>query len=197
MASNPAKRFSQSSENNQQSIFKQLEGHFAGHKRVLEIGSGTGQHAVYFAERLGHLIWHTSDRPDNHASIQAWLDESSATNIAPPLHFTIGEDPWPLADCDAVFTANTTHIMQVDEARTMMALVAENLLPGGTFCQYGPMRVDGLSTTASNADFDAQLRGKGFGGIRDIDELIGWGSGLKLVERIPMPANNFLLVWQK
>jgi len=78
---------------------------------VLEIGSGTGQHAVFFAEKLPHLVWPASDRLENHASVKAWISESQLDNIVPPLKFAIGRDPWPAIQVDAVFTANTTHML--------------------------------------------------------------------------------------
>lgn len=204
-----SKRFSPSCERNQQAILAQLSVYFKQSKNVLEIGSGTGQHAVYFASHLPQLNWHTSDMPENHASVNAWISDfykennkesnegASVGNIAKPVAFTLGQDGWPNVDADAVFTANTTHIMQPDEAKLMMEMVAQNLPVGGVFCQYGPMLVDGNYTSASNQEFDASLKQQGFGGIQDIAQLIKWAKGMTLIEAIPMPANNFLLVWQK
>ncbi len=101
-----------------------------------------------------------------------------------------------LSCIDAVFTANTTHIMQPEEAKLMMELVSENLPQGGMFCQYGPMKIGGEFTAESNAEFDRQLKQRGFGGIQDINDLESWANKLTLQETIPMPANNFLLVWK-
>ncbi len=192
-----SKDFASHCERNKQPILDQLEVYFASSRHVLEIGSGTGQHAVFFAEKLPHLVWHTSDRTENHASVKAWISESQLDNIVPPLEFTIGRDPWPAIQVDAVFTANTTHIMQAAEAKLMMELVAANLTRDGVFCQYGPMNVDGKYTSKSNQDFDQTLKNKGYGGIRSVEELVSWGQGMQLVEKIPMPTNNFLLVWKK
>jgi hypothetical protein len=195
------KPYSQACENNKQPILTQLEIHFSESCKVLEIGSGTGQHAVYFAPKLPHLIWQTSDQPHYHTGIQAWLAECPAElttgNLIAPIPLTIGQSSWPELGIDAVFTANTTHIMQSNEAKLMMQLVAEKLPHRGVFCQYGPFNIDGKFTSNSNYQFDHHLKAEGCGGIRDIEELQRWASGLELLERISMPANNFLLVWRK
>ena len=191
-----SKNFASHCERNKQPILDQLGLYFKSSQRVLEIGSGTGQHAVFFAEYLPHLVWHTSDIPENHASVKAWISASQLDNVIPPIEFTIGCDPWPAIEVDAVFTANTTHIMQPEEAQLMMELVAANLPRGGIFCQYGPMNVGGKYTSESNRTFDQSLKKSGFGGIRAIEQLVSWGQGLLLVEKVPMPSNNFLLVWR-
>ncbi|MCL9781944.1 class I SAM-dependent methyltransferase [Vibrio sp. S4M6] len=191
------KQFSPACDRNQTPIFEQLSKHFKTAQQVLEVGSGTGQHAVYFAKRLPHLIWHTTDMPDNHDSINQWIDDAGLDNVTRPINFTVGRDDWPNINADCVFSANTAHIMQPHEAKKMMELVSLNLIEGGTFCQYGPMKVDGEYTSESNHEFDLSLQQRGYGGIRDIEELTLWGKGLELVEQIAMPANNFLLVWKK
>ncbi len=190
------KQFSPSCENNKDPILQQLLSHFAAVKQVLEIGSGTGQHAAYFAAHLTHLQWHCTDIEENHPSINGWVSEAKLTNVTPPIPFFIGRDNWPLA-VDAVFSANTTHIMQKSEAKLMMQLVAENLPSKGVFCQYGPFNVNGQYTSESNQSFDKHLLTQGCGGIRDIAELVDWADGLALRQRVAMPANNFLLVWEK
>lgn len=191
------KCFSPSSDRNKEPILEQLAIHFKDRQAVLEIGSGTGQHAVYFAQQLPHLNWLTSDMPGNHSSINTWITESGLNNIVAPIAFTLGLDNWPEVNADAIFTANTTHIMQPEEAQIMMAMVGSNLPKGGVFCQYGPMLVDGDYTSDSNREFDASLKQQGFGGIQDVNQLTTWAQGIVLVATIPMPANNFLLVWQK
>ncbi len=183
-------------ERNKHPILEQLSVHFSSSTQVLEIGSGNGQHAVFFAEHLPHLTWYTSEMPENHEDIVNWLEYAELENIQPPFPFTIGQNDWPDINVDAVFTANTTHIMQPEEAKIMMRLVSENLPKDGIFCQYGPMRIEGEFTTESNAEFDRQLKQRGFGGIPDINDLKHWAKNLTLVETIPMPANNYLLVWR-
>lgn len=191
------KAFSQSCENNKEPILNVLKRVLDKATSVLEIGTGTGQHAVYFAPALSHLKWNTSDRPENHENIHAWIEEQNASNLQPPMAFTIGVNDWPINTVDAVFTANTTHIMQIEEAKLMMELVAENLPEGGLFCQYGPFNIDGQYTSESNQRFGEHLEAEGCGGIRDIAELVGWAKGLTLTEKVIMPANNFLLIWRK
>jgi hypothetical protein len=191
------KPFSQACENNKQPILDVLKRVLADKKSVLEIGSGTGQHAAHFAPRLTHLEWHTSDMPNNHLGIEAWLEDTAVRNLHKPMSFTVGVDAWPTVNFDAVYTANTTHIMQPSEAQLMMQLVADNLPAGGLFCQYGPYIFQGQHTSDSNRVFDQHLSEQGCGGIRDIDELTLWAKPLVLMEQVAMPANNFMLVWQK
>ncbi len=192
------KHFSQACENNKTFILSVLQSAFDGVSSVLEIGSGTGQHAVYMAPRLPNLQWHTSDRLENHGHITAWIREFPYRKLHDPMAFTIGQDPWPLANADGVFSANTAHIMQPQETQLMMAMVAENLPKGGVFCQYGPFNLNGEYTSESNQLFDQDLRDSGYGGIVDVDALQSWaGDSLRLVERIAMPANNMMLVWRK
>ncbi|MGX9415884.1 DUF938 domain-containing protein [Vibrio sp. WJH972] len=190
------KRFSDSCERNQNPILEQIAIHFNRTQHVLEIGSGTGQHAVFFAKHLPHLVWNTSDMLENHASINAWIADSKLPNVTPPFDFHFGKNNWPDLQVDGIFTANTTHIMQRHDAKLMMETIGENLQAGGLFCQYGPMKVDGDFTSDSNREFDIHLQKNGYGGIRDIDELTGWASNLSLTQTISMPANNFLLVWK-
>jgi hypothetical protein len=191
------KPYSQACENNKQPILEQLIRVFNNSTRILEIGSGTGQHAVFFAANLAHLNWYTSDRTDYHAGIKMWLQDNEVNNLYPPVAFTVGQDDWPMPDINGVFTANTTHIMQPAEAQLMMRLIANNLSDEGVFCQYGPFNFNGQYTSESNRAFDQHLSEQNCGGIRDIEELIEWAKPLKLIETIPMPANNFLLVWKK
>ncbi|MGS2720456.1 DUF938 domain-containing protein [Paraglaciecola aestuariivivens] len=191
------KPFSQACENNKAPIVAVLKAEFKDSTKVLEIGSGTGQHAVYFASKLPQLIWQTSDRPEYHADIQAWLNACPSPNLISPIPLTIGKDEWPSMDYDGVFTANTTHIMQAHEAQKMMQMVAEYLPSGGVFCQYGPFKFDQAYTSDSNRDFDESLLAQGFGGIRDLAELKAWAQPLTLIRAVPMPANNYLLVWHK
>lgn len=194
-------RFSQACENNKGVILAELIKHFAECKQVLEIGSGTGQHAVYFAPALPHLTWQTSDLVVNHSSILAWIETSveakSENNLRPPVEFMIGQHAWPVGNVDGVFSANTAHIMQPNETHQMMEMVADNLPSKGVFCQYGPFKVDGQYTSESNHQFDLHLAREGCGGIPDISELESSAKGLLLVRRVPMPANNFMLVWHK
>jgi len=193
-----SKPFSQACENNKAPILEQLRVLFSSVHSVLEIGTGTGQHAVFFARHLPHIEWLTSDLKNNHDGIKLWLDENPLKNIKPPVEFRICQHNWPI-QADAVFTANTTHIMQSHEVEAMMKLVSHHLPLGGLFCQYGPFNKNGKYFSESNRNFDQTLKERGYGGIRDIEELQQWtdGSKLYLAEQILMPANNLLLVWRK
>jgi len=191
------KPFCQASENNKQSILTKLKFLLADLSLVVEVGAGTGQHASYFSSSLPHLIWCPTDLPDKLPGIVQWAEEASSDNLLPPLVFDVVKDEWPLV-ADAVFTANTTHIMPVLSAKVMMARIAEFLPIGGVFIQYGPFKIKGEYTTESNAQFDACLVEQGYGGMRDLAELQGWaGERLRLIEVYEMPANNFLLYWKK
>lgn len=191
------KPFSQACENNKRAILSVLERTFANCQQVLEIGSGTGQHAVFLAEHLPHLIWHTSDQLHYHEGIAAWLSDSNAGNIKPPIAFTVGQDEFPNLDVDGVFTANTAHIMQKEEAKLLMESVASHLPKGGIFCQYGPFTHSGKFTSESNQAFHTSLLARGYGGYRDINELTAWAGELSLQDIIDMPANNHMLIWKK
>ena len=187
-------------ERNRDAILDVLRQEFAQASTVLEIGSGTGQHAVYFGDRMPWLEWQTSDRPDYHAGINAWIAESFVHNVRPPLDLDV-ERVKQLADSyDAVFSANTAHIMNFDAVICMFNLVGRSLRERGVFCLYGPFNLEGRFTSQSNEAFDRSLRSQDPGmGIRDLEALHGLGkeNGLRLLRRYAMPANNMLLVWTK
>lgn len=191
--------FSQACENNKQSILEVLLLEFANKTAVLEIGSGTGQHAVYFAPRLPHLMWQPSDISANLPGINAWLEAFPAANLPAPLPLDV-TGQWPSINVDAVFSANTAHIMPWPAVCAMFAGIGD-LLPGnGTFCLYGPMNYQGQYTSASNHQFDIWLKRQApHQGIREFHDLnrLAIQAGLLLLEDIPMPTNNRLLVWQK
>ncbi|MEN9866412.1 MAG: hypothetical protein RL748_2002 [Pseudomonadota bacterium] len=194
------KQHSGACERNQQPILQVLRQVFASAQRVLEIGSGTGQHAVYFAPQLPHLAWQTSDLEHNHPSIQAWINDSPSPNLLPPLVLDMAAARWPTDPFDAAFTANTCHIMNWVEVEAMFDGVG-NLLPAnGVFAVYGPFNYDGKFTSDSNARFDASLREFApHMGIRDMGDLqrLARQHGLQLEQDIDMPANNRILVWRK
>lgn len=167
---------------------------------VLEIGSGTGEHAVFFAPRLPWLSWQTSDRDENHATINAWLAECDADNLLPPLVLDVARAPALNDSYDGVFSANTAHIMSEREVEQMFSLVAEWLAPNGIFCLYGPFNIDGDFTSESNKQFDASLRSQDPKmGIRELEKLHDFAAdqGLTRSSLFAMPANNFLAVWRR
>lgn len=198
------KQYSTACERNREPILEVLQQVFSDRKHVLEIGSGTGQHAVFLGVALPQLLWQTSDLPQNHSSIQAWVNESALTNVVPPIALDMSVAEWD-ADfldkkIDALFTANTCHIMEWPEVVHMFAGAARLLQVGGKFCVYGPFKYQGQFTSASNAQFDASLRAhEAHMGIRDIESMqqLALSHGFAMLQDHAMPANNRLLVWQR
>jgi SAM-dependent methyltransferase len=194
------RQFSAACERNREPILAILRDAFAGCRQVLEIGSGTGQHAVFFGAHLPHLTWQTSDLPQNHASILAWQREAGLPNVPPPLTLDANSAEWPQGPYDAVFTANTCHIMAWREVEAMFAGIGRVLRAGGVLCIYGPFNYDGKFTSASNAHFDAALKAQAsHRGIRDFEAVnrLAAEQGLQLRSDNLMPANNRLLTWRR
>jgi hypothetical protein len=194
------KPYSEACERNKDPILEVLRQWFAAPGKALEIGAGTGQHAVHFARHLPHLHWVCSDREENHPGIQSWLDEARLPNLSGPLQLDVHATAWPVEDVAYAFSANTAHIMSWPEVEDMFAGVAAALSPGGVFCLYGPFNRDGEFTSESNRAFDRMLRGRtATMGIRDDQALIALGQrhGLAFMADHALPANNRLLVWKK
>ena len=194
------KPFSQACENNRAPISQVLERTLVDCQSVLEIGSGTGQHAVWFSRAMPHLQWQTSDRVENHQGIKQWISDSSLENIHHPLELDVGAGPWPEGLFDAIFTANTAHIMALSEVELMFSGVSKLLISGGLFCLYGPMQYSGVISAESNRAFDAKLRAvKSTQGIRVFNDLnkLATRAGMELIEDNDLPANNQLIIWQK
>ena len=194
------KPFSQACVNNQTAICQVLERIFIGKKNVLEVGSGTGQHGVWFAKKLPHLTWQMSDREQNHAGINGWVSDEPAPNLLAPILLDVLSDPWPAGPYDAVYSANTAHIMPWLAVAAMFSGVGQGLSSGGMFCLYGPFKYLGVLDAPTNIEFDYRLRQQSaHQGIREFHELnqLAMDAGLDLREDNPMPANNRLIVWQK
>ena len=192
--------FSEYAERNGVPILEVLRDEFATRQRVLEIGSGTGQHAAQFAKILSHLQWQTSDRDENHDGINAWVSAASLENLLPPLSFDVLTADIASASYDAVFSSNTAHIMSIEAVEKMFTLVGQALMSGGVFCLYGPFRQNGEFNTASNAAFHESLRSRDPEmGIRDLEALdeLGQRHDLERLRLYAMPANNHLAVWIK
>lgn len=192
------KPYAESCEKNKAPILAVLRDVFAGRKRVLEIASGTGQHAVYFARELPHLIWQPSEQAQNLAGIQAWLDEAQLPNVLPPLALDVNDARWPVTAVDAIFNANTVHIISWPEVERMFAHIARAIAPGGCVCLYGPYNYGGNFTSESNARFDAWLKSRDpNSGVRDFEAVNRLAAlhGLELLRDIEMPSNNRMLVW--
>ena len=194
------KPFAESCEQNKDPILAVLNEQLEGVNSVLEIGSGTGQHAVYFAQHLSHLHWQTSDVQDNHAGIQQWINDAGLDNLGSPLELDVSQPEWPKLEVEAVFSANTVHIVAWDCVEKMFAGVARVLKTQGLLCLYGPFNYGGCYTSKSNEEFDHWLRKRDpQSGIRDYEKLLELGRQheLRLVHDYEMPANNRLLIWQK
>lgn len=192
--------FSPASERNKEPIRAVLAEEFPASGCVLEIGAGTGQHAVYLAAALSGLQWQPTDRSVMLAGLQRRLDHEGAQNILPPLALDVLKDPWPSGPFAAAFSANTAHIMSWQAVCAMLAGVAESLLPGAPFALYGPFHFAGEHTAQSNADFHRQLRARDPNmGIRDALQVEAQAtiSGLVLARDIEMPANNRILLFRR
>ena len=192
------KPFSESCVQNRDPILAVLRELFADRSHVLEIGSGTGQHAVYFGAKLPHLRWQTADVPPHHAGIRLWLAEAKLANVLPPLELDVNQPHWRSGRYDAVFSANTLHIMSWPEVEKFFEGVGEVLESGGILAVYGPFNYNGAFTSESNARFDAWLKARDpASGVRDFEavDALAERAGLALQADYPMPANNQLLVW--
>ncbi len=193
------KPYSPACDRNKGAILDALRSHFADRRQVLEIGSGTGQHAVHFAAALPHLVWQSSDRAEYLPGIRQWLAETGLPNTPPPLALDVG-GPWPTAHYDAVFSSNTLHIMCWDEVQAFFAKLPGVLSADARLSIYGPFHYGGRPTSTSNADFDATLKADDpRRGIRDFEavDALAREQGFRLVEDRAMPTNNRCLSWQR
>lgn len=194
------KPFSEACEQNKQPILAVLRVEFADCTRVLEIGSGTGQHAVYFSKHLPQLIWQASDLAENLAGIQAWLNDAGHPNTLDPIALDAAHGSWPTEPYDGVFSANTAHIMSWEQVQAMFHGVDKVLGENGVFCLYGPFNYNGSYTSESNAQFDTWLKARDpASGIRDITALHALATELNwsFCNDYAMPVNNRTLVWRK
>ena len=194
------KPFAESCAQNQHVILDVLLKEFVSAQHILEIGSGTGQHAVFFARALPHLVWQTSDVDEYHPSIHAWISDEGPNNVRAPLSLNVAMNQWPNMTFDAVFSANTVHIMGWQEVIKMFSGIGQVLADGGRFCLYGPFNVDGQFTSESNARFEQWLKSQNpRSGIRDQAELdeLAKKAGLTRIATYEMPVNNNILVWEK
>ncbi|MBT8447229.1 MAG: DUF938 domain-containing protein [Gammaproteobacteria bacterium] len=190
---------SEAAERNKAPILAALETIFAPARRVLEIGSGTGQHAVHFAAGLSHLHWLASDRAENCAVIAARLAAAGMPNLTGPLNLDV-QQAWPELDIDAVFSANTAHIMHWPAVVAMFEGVSLALPVGGRFVLYGPFIRPGRELETGNARFDNSLRAADPGmGLRELDSLEALAAPLAMARTglHEMPANNLLLIWER
>ncbi|WP_435980098.1 DUF938 domain-containing protein [Psychrobacter sp. DM4] len=197
--------FSQACENNKDAILEVLQLELQSYAHVLEIGSGTGQHSVYFAPNLPRVTWQTSDVTAHHDHINTWHSAYPAPNLKAPLAFDLTCDSIPFnnnshSSYDAVFTANTFHIISWSLVQTLIELVSDTLPIDGKLMIYGPFNEEGRYTSASNRHFDLSLRQRDpASGIRNKEDVIALAQNHDLVlsNQYAMPANNQILVFQK
>ena len=188
--------FSAACERNKDPILDVLRVRFAGRTQVLEIGSGTGQHAVYFARELGHLTWHPTEQLAYLADLTERVKLEGPGNLRAPTLLDVRQAVWPVRGVDAMFTANTLHIMSWSEVLALFNGIGTVLAPGGVLCIYGPFRYDGRYTSDSNRDFDRMLQERDpLSGLRDIQAVTALAAqyGIALKTDHDLPANNRLL----
>ena len=206
------KPFAPSCERNRDPILAVLREQFANRRSVLEIGSGSGQHAVHFAASMPWLAWQCSDREDTLPGMRLWLDEAGLTNTPSPVELDVAMDWSTLTPAlsrlrergqkgfDAVFTANTLHIMSWSSVQALFAALPTVMTDNAVFCAYGPFNRDGDFTSHSNRDFDAWLKARDLdSGIRDAGDVdaLAATAGMRLIADIAMPANNDCRVWRR
>jgi cyclopropane fatty-acyl-phospholipid synthase-like methyltransferase len=190
---------SEACERNKDPILGILRGAFAATRQVLEIGSGTGQHAVYFARHLPKLRWQPSETEENLGMLRARVELEGSTNLAPPVRLDVRAHPWSAAGFDGVFSANTLHIMSWEAVCAFFRGVGAQLTSPGVLCIYGPFRYAGRYTSESNAAFDRFLQERDpASGIRDFEavDALARQEGLELDGDHDMPAHNRTLVWR-
>ena len=167
---------------------------------VLEVGSGTGQHAVHFALAMPWLVWQPSEVADAMPALRKRIFNEGPSNLRAPVVIDVTETPWDVRTVDGVFTANTLHIMHWPQVEAFFAGLPAVAKPGTVLAVYGPFRYGGQFTTASNASFDEMLRTRDpESGIRDFERVdaLARGAGFTLAADHPMPANNQTIVWKR
>jgi SAM-dependent methyltransferase len=192
------KPFSQACELNKAPILDVLKNVFHDRQQVLEVASGTGQHAVHFSAHLPHLSWQTSDVQQNIDGIQAWLTEAALPNVIAPLTLNVNDTTWPVGKFDAIFNANTVHIISWQEVQRLFDHLSRVVMPDAVVCFYGPYNYNNQFTSPGNARFDASLKERDpNSGIRDFEAIntLAASHGFTLQKDVAMPSNNRLLVW--
>lgn len=195
------KPFSPSCERNKVPILERLKNILLQQElKLLEVGSGTGQHAVFFSQQFPNVEWVTSDVLQNHSGIKMWLAEAKNKNIKGPLEYEIGKSVFPGQDFDVIFTANTLHIMSWGLVKQFIKELGENLRPGSLVIFYGPFNYGGNYTSHSNQEFDKWLKDRDEeSGIRDFEQVFDGmvSHGFELLNDFEMPANNRILLFKR
>jgi cyclopropane fatty-acyl-phospholipid synthase-like methyltransferase len=194
------KPYSEACDQNRQPILDVIQPLLHSAQSLLEIGSGTGQHAVYFAEKMPHLTWQSSDQTMYHAGIQQWIDAANVDNVLAPLALNVSTDIWMSQQYDAVFSANTLHIMSDSNVYDFFTHIDAVIKPNGLLLIYGPFNYQGHYSSASNARFDQWLKSRdALSGIKDFESInaLAEKAGFTLQQDYAMPANNRILCWKK
>ncbi|MCB9639930.1 MAG: DUF938 domain-containing protein [Myxococcales bacterium] len=196
------RRHAPATQRNRAPLLDVLRTYFTETRHVLEIASGTGEHALYFGERLPHLTWQTSDiDPDARESIAAWLRDAALPNVRPPLYLDVHQRPWPVQDIDAIVCINMIHISPWSATQALFEEAASLLPSQGILFSYGPYKQEGVHTAPSNEAFDQSLQQRNpTWGVRDLDlEITPLAKSLGFSDPIvvQMPANNLSVVWRK
>lgn len=192
--------FSTACERNKDPILEVLRVRFADRTQVLEVGSGTGQHAVHFARALAHLTWHPTEQLAYLADLAERVKLDGPDNLRAPTLLEVRQALWPVRSVDAMFTANTLHIMSWAEVMALFQGIGTVLSCGGVLCIYGPFRYDGRYTSDSNREFDLMLQERDpDSGLRDLQAVTALAKqyGLSLDADHDLPANNRLVVFTK
>jgi len=194
------KQHSPATQRNREAILAVLDRVLPEAGLVLEIASGSGEHATWIAPQLPGIAWQPSDRdPAALASIAAWTAELAPPNVLPPVELDVC-GVWPPIEADAVFCANMIHISPWAATEGLMHGASRALRAGGVLVLYGPFTIDGAHTAPSNESFDASLRARDPAwGVRDLGAVakVASGHGLEMVERVAMPANNFSVIFER
>jgi SAM-dependent methyltransferase len=186
-------------ERNKWPILQVLRQAFSACTHVLEIGSGTGQHAVHFAIEMPGIVWQPSERAESMPALRKRIFNEGPSNLRAPVELDVTQLPWDVRRVDGVFTANTLHIMHWPQVEALFAGLPTVVKPGAVLAIYGPFRYSGNYTSESNASFDTMLRAQDpESGIRDFEavDALARGAGFAFVADHPMPANNQILVWK-
>lgn len=191
--------FSASADRNKEAIGDALSGYFEATENVFEVGSGTGQHAVYLSERFPHLHWQPSDRSEHISAMTQRIAQSGLSSIAAPIELDVSIESSIQGQYSLAYSANTAHIMSLSEVASMFKLLSKVLQSNGYFALYGPFSFGGKHTSSGNENFDAMLKQQSVSmGIRDkakLDEL-AFEAGMEFHEQFNLPSNNCVLVWR-
>lgn len=193
--------YSAACERNKDPIWAIIAPYLESANTVLEIGSGTGQHAVYFAQRAPMVSWQTSDQRHYLDGVRAQIESQANATLPPPIELDVTQSRWLETDVeyDIIYTANTLHIMAWKEVEAFFSGLSQVTHKDSVLIVYGPFKVQGRHTSESNAAFDQSLQARGVGsGIRDIETicLAAQAAGFQLLQDHAMPANNRCLIWQ-